>query len=316
MNIVFMGSAEFAVPSLTALARSGQKISLVITQPDKKRNRGMKIESTPVKTAALSLGLDIFQPADINSQESVEFLRGSRADLFVVIAYGQKLSGEILSLPAVMALNVHASLLPRYRGAAPVNWAVINGEKETGVTLMKMNSRMDAGPLLASKTLAIQPKDTAGSLLEVLSGYAAEILINGIASIESGSYELASQDENLVVLAPKLSKKNGLIDWSMRAESISNLIRGCVPWPGAYTYFNGKILKIHAAEVFVRGNTGSRPGTVVQADGDDLVIAAGDNCVRILSLQLEGKREICASEFISGHRITPGEILGSFSSPL
>ena len=207
----------------------------------------MRIEPTPLKSAAVELGLPVYQPVNINMPESVNYLTSLQPALFVVIAYGQKLSQIILDIPRIMPVNIHASLLPAYRGAAPINWAIIRGEKTTGVTLMKVAQRMDTGPVLMQKSLSILDTDTAESLSAKLSVLAGEILVEGIDRLASGSCPLTAQDESKASFAGKLKKTDGLIDWKKPAFEIVNLIRGCMPWPGAFTYYKGKTVKIHKA---------------------------------------------------------------------
>jgi methionyl-tRNA formyltransferase len=312
MNIVFFGSAHFAVPSLEALVKAGYNILSVVTQPDRKKGRHLGLFGTQVKTSAQQLGLKIFQPESINSAVSVRFLQGLEADLFVVIAYGQILSAKILGLPKIFALNVHASLLPKYRGAAPINWVIINGEKTTGITVMKMVQKMDAGPLILQRQLNIQDEDTVITLEEKLSRLAAASLLDSLAAIKNKSYNLISQNEIEASFAPKLKKSDGIINWHDSAEDIHNLIRGCLDWPGAFTYYQGKLLKIYKAKVIPLSSYPIIPsaGTILKVSGDTIVVTAGRDSLIIEELQLEGKRRMTVEEFIAGHKIKVGEVLG------
>jgi methionyl-tRNA formyltransferase len=310
MNIVFMASSAFAEPSLRLALNRGMRILCVVTQPDKRQSRGMHIEATPVKKAALELGLPVYQPADINTAASVAYLKGLAADLFVVIAYGQKLSQEILDIPAIMPVNIHASLLPAYRGAAPINWAIINGETITGVTLMKVTLRMDTGPVIHQKPCEIRASDTATTLAQRLAVDAGEVLLEGIALLQNGSYALSPQDGSKASFAPKLNRANGLIDWKKSAPDIINLIRGCVPWPGAFTSYKGKRVLIHKASIApYAGIAAVSAGQVVHISAEGIVVSAAGGALLIESLQMEGKRVISAAEFTAGYKL---KMLDSF----
>jgi len=309
MNIIFFGSAQFSVSSLKALLEAGQNICCVVTQPDRLKGRGLHLEGTPVKACAIESGLQIYQPLRINTQKAVKFLKELNPDLFIVIAYGQILSEEILSIPSILAINSHASILPKYRGAAPINRVLICGEKTTGVTLMKMTEKMDAGPIIAKKEIEVSDEDTAITLEEKLSVLSAQMLIESLDSIEKKTYALSPQDETKASLAPKLKKEDGLIDWGKGAKEIYNLVRGCIVWPGAFTYYKGKLLKIFKAKVIgVLGNQGIRePGEIVAVSKEGIVVAAGRDDLVVEELQIEGKKRMGVEEFISGHKISSGE---------
>lgn len=267
MKIIFFGSAHFAVPALEALIKSGHDLVCVVTQPDKKRGRHLHIAGTDVKSLAVAAKLKIFQPENIKGKESVDFLKGLDADLFVIVAYGQIFSQEVLDIPKIMPVNIHASLLPRYRGAAPINWAIINAEKKTGVSIMYVSLKMDSGPVILQKEIKIEENDTAISLEEKLRNLGAELLTDALKIIDNRSYRLLEQDENKVILAPKLKKENGLIDWDAPAVDIHNQVRGVLPWPGAFTGYRGKILKIFKTDLLpVFPNHKPEPGEVVRAD--------------------------------------------------
>ncbi|MDI6758635.1 MAG: methionyl-tRNA formyltransferase [Candidatus Omnitrophota bacterium] len=304
MNIVFFGSSHFAVPSLEAASNAGYNISCVVTQPDRKMGRHLYLESTAIKKLSNELGIEIFQSQDINSEESLNFLRGLNADLFVVISYGQILSKEILGLPKKIALNSHASLLPKYRGAAPINWAIIRGEKITGITIIKMTERLDAGPIISKKEIEIFNNDTSLILKEKLSHLAAEMLLETIRDIEKNDYQLTLQDESRVTLAPKLKKEDGLINWNSCSKEIYNLVRGSLIWPGAFTYYKGKMLKIYEAGVC---ESSGLPGQIIQVSKEGIIAAAARGGLIIKELQIEGKRRMSAGEFIAGHKINIGE---------
>jgi len=312
MNIVFFGSSNFAVPGLKALISSGHNISCVVTQPDREKGRGLSLSSTAVKITAKEAKLQIYQPISINAPEAAAFLQDIHADIFVVVAYGQILSQKILSLPKKMAINIHASLLPDYRGAAPINWAIINGNKNTGVSVMKMAKEMDAGPTMMGKEVPINDNDTAITLEERLSSVAAQLLTDALKKIEDDDYVLIIQDEKRVTFAPKLQKKDGLIHWDKAASSICNLVKGCLPWPGAFTRYHGKLLKIHGAEVvpLARYCVVPLPGEIIEVVKNGIIVVTGKDGLLIKELQIEGKRVMKAEEFIAGHKISIGDKLG------
>ncbi len=249
MNIVFFSSSQFAVPALKALLFTSHRVCCIVTQPDRQKGRGLSMGETAIKAAAREAGLNIYQPNNINAPEAIKFLKIYTPDLFVVAAYGQILAPEVLALPKIFSLNVHASLLPKYRGAAPINWAIINGDKTTGITIMKVVKKMDAGPVILQEAVGISDDDTAVTLENKLSVIAAGLLINSIEVIENNNYNFTPQDEGRVTLAPKIKKEDGLIKWDKPAQDIYNLIRGCLSWPGAFTYSKGKLLKILKARV-------------------------------------------------------------------
>lgn len=312
MKIIFFGSDNFAVPSLKAVFNAGCSILNVITQPDKKSGRGMHLHKTPVKIAAEQLNLNISQPKDINQQESVEFIKSLNADLFIVIAYGQILSEELLTVPRLFSINLHASLLPRYRGAAPVNWAIINGDKETGVSIIKLVKKMDAGPVLLQQKFPVKDDDTSISLEDKLSDLGAKLLLGLLKVSDKKDLKENLQNESDVTFAPKLSKNLGLINWSQDAGKIHDLVRGILPWPGAYTFFSGKMLKVFKTEVLkenISNSYSAAPGTILETSNAGLIVKAGRDNIVIRELQLEGKRRMSVKEFIAGHKINSGEIL-------
>ncbi len=303
MKIIFFGSAHFAVPALESLIKEKHKILCVVTQPDKKKGRHLHLGVTDIKALAVEAGLRVFQPANINTPKSVEFLKSLNADLFVIVAYGQLLSQEILDIPKVFPLNIHASLLPKYRGAAPINWAIIKGEKVTGVTIMQVTKKMDSGPVILQKEINILDSDDAVSLELKLRDLGAGLLLKAVPLIKSKDYKLTSQDESRVTLAGKLKKGDGLIDWSKPAQEIINLIRGTVPWPSAFTHYKGKFLKIFKARAVDSPRAGSSAGEVLSAAKEGITVATGQGALLIQELQIEGKRRMNAEEFIAGHKI-------------
>ena len=313
MRIVFFGSSKFAVPFLKKLIEFGHEIVCVVTQPDKKSGRGMHLSVTPVKDSAKQSGLMIYQPVDIKTHEAGEYLKKACADLFVVIAYGQILPKIILDIPKFFSINVHASLLPKYRGAAPLNWAIIKGEKVTGVTVIKMDSFMDAGSVISQEKVLLNEDDTAESLGEKLSNVGSELLVNTIKLIEEGKFKLTPQSTSEATLAPKMKKENGMIDWARSAEEIFDLVRGCAGWPGTFTYFGGKLLKIYKARVGSRVSEPTNlrvPGEIMEVSKDGIVVAAGMGSLIIQELQLEGKKRISAEEFEIGNKIMIEMVLG------
>ena len=310
MDIVFFGSDNFAVLPLEAIIRSEHKVLSVVTQPDKQKGRGLVAAPTAVKVAAKCAGIEVYQPADINSAEAVDFLKKINADLFVIAAYGQILSQDVLSLPRLFCLNIHASLLPEYRGASCVNRAIIDGERASGVTIIKMTPQLDAGPVIAQIKVEIEPGDTSISLEEKLSGLAVTLLLETLKAIKNKDYSLASQDEAKVTFAPKLKKCDGLINWEMPAERIHNLIRGCLGWPGAFTYYRGKSVKVFQARAERKCAHQAKPGEVLEAGSQGIVVATGSGALVIEELQLEAKKRMSAADFLAGNKIVAGEILG------
>ena len=314
MKIIFFGSSHFALPALRALIKSGHELLCVVTQPDKKKGRHLHLAATDVKSIATDARLKIFQPDDIKARESLNFLKKLGADLFVIIAYGQIFSQDVLDIPAIMPINIHASLLPRYRGAAPINWAIINGDKKSGLTVMYVTRRMDSGPVMLQKEIKIEPQDTSVTLEEKLSQAAPGILMDALKIIEARNYRLLEQDEGEVVLAPKLTKQDGLIDWNTPAVDIHNQIRGALPWPGAFTGYRGKLLKIFQADpLAVFPSHKPLAGEVVRADKHGIIVAAGRGFLEIKELQLEAARRMPAGSFVMGHKLIAGEILGKKS---
>lgn len=303
MKIIFFGSAHFAVPALESLIKEKHKILCVVTQPDKKKGRHLYLGVTDVKSLALEAGLRVFQPENINTPKSVEFLKSLNADLFVIVAYGQLLSQEVLDIPKVFPLNIHASLLPKYRGAAPINWAIIKGEKITGVTIMQVTRKMDSGAIIMQKELSVNEEDDAISLESKLRDIGAGLLLKAIPAIKNKDYKLISQDEKKVVYAPKLKKVDGLIDWNKPAVEIVNLIRGVVPWPSAFTHYRGKFLKIFKAKAVGSPQAGSSVGEVLSATKEGIAVVTGQGVLLIQELQIEGKRRMKVEEFIAGHKI-------------
>ncbi|MDD5729641.1 MAG: methionyl-tRNA formyltransferase [Candidatus Omnitrophica bacterium] len=313
MNIVFFGSAHFGLPSLKALLKSGHKVSCVVTQPDRKKGRGMHLAQTPIKTTAEGLKIRAYQPPDINTQDAVRLLKSLNADLFVVIAYGQILSQEVLDIPGIMAVNVHASLLPKYRGAAPINWSIINGDKTCGITVIKLARKMDAGPIILQEDFPVENEANAITLELRLSELAPKLLLETLESIRNRNYTLTAQKNSAISYAPKLRKEDGVIDWKKPAEKINNLVKGCISWPGAYTYYGKKMLKIFKAKAaaFSLGPKEARPGEIMNVSKEGITVSCEKSNLIIKELQIEGRRVMTAAEFTAGHRISAGEKFGS-----
>jgi len=301
MKIIFFGSSDFAVPVLEAL-KDKEEIILVVTQPDRKKGRSQKLTPTRVKAKSLELGIEAFQPEDVNSKETLAYLRKIKPDLFIVVSFGQILSKALLEISGLYSLNVHASLLPKYRGAAPINWAIANGEKETGITIIKMNEKMDEGDILLKEVVSIEKDEDAVTLSEKLSKKGAKVLLNSIDLIKGKKANFVKQDNTKATYAPKLKKEDGLIDWSQKATLIYNRIRAFVPWPVCFTYWDKKLLRIWKASPEERA-VDSKPGTILEADKRGILVAAGKGSLRIEELQLEGKRRMAAEEFTLGHKI-------------
>lgn len=304
---VFMGTPAFAVPSLSGLART-ETVTLVVTNPDRPAGRGQALVAPPVKEEAVRLGLPVFQPEKARHPDAVARLAAESPDLIVVVAYGQILPKTILDIPRLGCINVHASLLPRYRGAAPINWAIARGETETGVTIMRMDTGMDTGPMLHVRRMPIDPDDTAGTLAGKLSGLGAQALLEALASLHAGTLAETPQDDALATYAPMLKKEHGLIDWAKGAGEVRNLVRGMTPWPSAYTPRAGKLLKVLAAAVVAGAG---RPGEVVAVSREGIDVACGEGAVRILTVQPEGGKAMPAWAFAQGHRLARGEVLSA-----
>ncbi|MDD4895014.1 MAG: methionyl-tRNA formyltransferase [Candidatus Omnitrophica bacterium] len=311
MNIVFFGSSKFAVPSLKALLASKHKVLCVLTQPDKQKGRGLHFTGTAIKAVATESDIKVYQPRNVNDEEPVKLLKSLKPDLFVVIAYGQILSSNVLDIPRLLPINVHASLLPELRGAAPINWAIIRGDKLTGITVIKMTEKMDAGPVILRQEIKISDDDTAVTLEGALSDMAARLLMDSIGSIEDNSYNLMPQDESGVSFAPKLKKQDGQIDWNNPASGIYNLIRGCINWPGAYTHYKDKLLKIYKAGISSDACFAgpSLPGKILGISKKGITVATREGNLIIEELQIEGKRNMKAEEFIAGHKVLIGDML-------
>ena len=309
MRAVFFGTPQFAVPCLEALVEIAT-VAAVVCQPDKPAGRGLELTPPPVKQRALELGLTVVQPTKLRTGEFAALLREQNVDVALVVAYGRILPRDVLDAPRLGCVNVHASLLPRLRGAAPITWAIVRGEPETGVTLMKMDDGMDTGPMLERFVTTIGEDETAGELSDRLSTLGALAVRKGLPIYVSGGYSPIAQDHDSATLAPILNKKDGQIDFGKAARRVHDHVRGMTPWPGAFTTSRGKVLKVHATHVTEIPSGKSEPGTVVLADKTRVVVACGERGVELVRVQLEGKKAIRGSEWFAGRGVAEGEILG------
>ncbi|MBQ9866504.1 MAG: methionyl-tRNA formyltransferase [Lachnospiraceae bacterium] len=310
MKIVYMGTPDFSVGPLKALIEAGHEISLVVCQPDRPKGRSKEPSPCPVKECALEYGLKIFQPERIKRAEAVEELKKYPADVFVVAAFGQILSKEILDMPRFGCLNIHASLLPQYRGAAPIQYAVINGDEKSGVTIMQMDEGIDTGDILLQREVAIDADETGGSLFDKLSVLGSELITEALSALETGSLSPVKQDGSKATHVGMLTKEDGRINWFRSAQEIERLIRGTDPWPGAYTSLHSKVLKIWKAEVVDAEEDKGAQGMVVGVDKDSFLVACGRGVLKIKELQIEGRKRMSCADFLRGVRIETGEHLG------
>lgn len=306
MRIVFMGTPEFAVPSLQALCENGYQVVGVFTQPDRPKGRGNKMAASPVKEYAASQGIPVYQPLRIR-RDGVEDLKALAPDLCVTAAFGQILSQEILDIPPMGNINVHASLLPRHRGSAPINWAILQGDKQAGVTTMMMDKGIDTGDMLLKSATDILPGETAGELTQRMSRMGAELLLETLKELQAGTLARIPQDENAMTYDPMLDKAMGVVDWSMPAQDIVNRIHGLNPWPGCSTAWQGGRLKLLRAQL---AQSAGQPGEIIAADAKTgLTIACGAGAVNILQLQAPGGKPMNAKDYLRGHPMAVGTVL-------
>ena len=296
MSIVFFGTPWFSVPALAELLKAKEDVRLVITQSDKVGGRGHKIISPPIKTFALEKGLTVLQPDNIRSEDFIKIVRETQPEFIVVVAYGKILPVELLNMPLKGCINVHASLLPKYRGAAPIQWAIINGETVTGVTTMMMDEGLDTGDILMQKKVPIKEEDNTLSLSERLANEGANLLIETISGIRKGTI-IPTPQEGEPTYAPIIKKEDGKINWRLSAREIHNRVRGLYPWPSAFTYLKGKLLKILKTEVF---EGFGEPGTIVRKGNRELIVGTGKGLLGLLELQIEGKKSVTVREFLNG----------------
>ncbi len=307
MKVVFLGTPDFAVAPLKKIIDGRHEVVAVVTQPDRPKGRSAKLVFSPVKEVALNYGIHVIQFEKI-SAEGVETLRALDADIFVTCAFGQILSQEIIDIPKYGIINIHASLLPKYRGAAPIQWCIINGEKVTGVTIMKTEIGVDTGDMIMQRQLAIGENETAGELFERLSALGADMINDALDSIEDGSAVYTLQDHSAATRVKMLKKQDGAIVWSKSAKEVFNLVRGMNPWPCAYTYFCRKIIKIWAVEICHNVRSNGLPGEVLICDAKNgIIVACGEGAVKISELQLEGAKRMSAKDFLLGRSFAVGE---------
>ena len=322
MRIVFMGTPDFSVPALRALVEAGHQVTAVVTQPDKPKGRGKDVQMTPVKIQALEYGIPVYQPVKVKTPEFVEVLKKEAPDAIVVIAFGQILSKEILDLPKYGCVNIHASLLPKYRGAAPIQWAIINGESVTGVTTMQMDEGLDTGDMIQKTEVEITPDETGESLHDKLAAAGAALCVETLKAVETHTATFEKQGESPTAYARMLDKKLGNIDWSRSAVEIERLVRGLNSWPSAYTHWDGKVMKIWKAKAEpgagvqaggtetekFQGESQTVAGTVVAVEKDSFTVQTGEGRLKVLQLQIPGKKRMDADAFLRGYSLKPGTV--------
>ncbi len=306
MRIVFMGTPEFAVPSLEALLASDDQVVGVVTQPDRPKGRGQVLTPSPIKIIAQREHIPLLQPLKIKAPEFLEALAAWKPDLIAVTAFGRILPGSVLALPSMGCVNVHGSLLPKYRGAAPVQWAVINGERETGITTMLMDEGMDTGAMLLQESLVIDPDDTAGTLAPRLAAIGGRLLIETIRRLKAGTITPFPQDHSRATMAPILKKEDGLIDWTMSASQLSNRVRGLSPWPGAYTFLNGERWMIWKASHRAMDQQGV-PGTIVGVTKQVIQVATGEGVLEVTEVQPANSKRLTVAQFLAGYHVAAGQ---------
>ena len=309
MRLIFLGTPAFAVPTLEATVKAGHEVAAVLTQPDRPRGRGQNPAASPVKQAALGLGLTVYQPERVRRPEAVEYLRGMGCDAMVVVGYGQMIPQVVIDLAPLGIINVHASLLPKYRGAGPIQWAIVRGEERTGVTTMRIDAGLDTGDMLLKAETGIGPEENAVELGRRLAVMGADLLVETLEGLREGRIVPEKQDDAQATLAPLLRKEDGAIDWTEPAQAIHNRVRGLQPWPGAQTSFRGAPLHLWKTRWsgLVQGGEKS-PGQMVSLK--PVVVACGEGVLELLEVQLEGRKRISAADFANGQRLTDNDILG------
>ena len=309
MKIIYMGTPDFAVEALEALASSRHEVTAVFTQPDKPKGRGKAMQFTPVKEVALRENIPVYQPKKVRDPEVIQKIRELAPDVLVVVAFGQIIPQEILDIAPYGCINVHGSLLPKYRGAAPIQWAVIDGEKESGVTTMQMDAGLDTGDMLLKTVVPLDEKETGGSLFDKLSKAGADLLLETLDALENGTVTPQKQGESPTAYAKMLTKDMGAIDWNRPAKELERLIRGLNPWPSAYTFLNGKTLKVWKCAV-ERAECGKEaPGTIIGVDKSGIHVACGRDALILKEVQLEGKKRMETDAFLRGYQVTAGTML-------
>lgn len=311
MRIVFMGSPDFAVPSLDALVEARFDLRLVVTQPDRGAGRGRKLLPTAVKAAARAHGLPVLDFGPGDRRRVTEAVLAEQPDAVVVVAFGHILKEPLLSAPRFGCINVHASLLPRWRGVSPVQYAVMHGDSWTGVTIMRMDEGVDTGPVLAERSCAIGPEDTAGELLDRLAGQGADLLIHTLRRLANGQVEPQPQNDEGAVYAPKLTRSLSAVRWDRHCVTVHNQIRALAPWPGTTTYLGEQLLKVTEARPCTMRATGREPGTVLASGDEGVVVACGEGAVLLTGLQVPGKKPLAVDAFLRGFAIVPGDVLRS-----
>lgn len=311
MRILFMGTPNFAVPSLLALLEAGYEIACVVTQPDRPKGRGKKMTPPPVKVAALEKGLPVYQPEKVRTEESLSYLASFQFDLLVTAAYGQILPVRLLEMPKFGSVNVHASLLPKYRGGAPIHRCIMNGDKDSGVTIMRMVKELDAGDMLAQVRMPIDPRDTVGTLHDKLAAAGSRLLLETVPRILDGTAVETPQDASQVTYAPNLTREDERIQWNKTARQIYNQVRGLHPWPVAFTTLQGKIVKIWWADIADERNVSDKlPGTILRVTDSAIEVQTGAGTIAIHELQPEGKRRMTADELLRGQSLEAGSQFG------
>ncbi len=304
-RIIFMGTPVFSVPTLEALLNSQDEVVAVVTQPDRQKGRGKKMSPPPVKIVAENAGIPVLQPTKIKTKEFRNTLADFKPDLIVVVAYGRILPSSLLNLAPLGCINVHGSLLPKHRGAAPIQWAVIEGDKKVGVTIMQMDEGMDTGDILLPAHINIEDDETAGSLFDKLANLGATALIETLNKLRQGNLKPISQKHEEATKAPPLKKQDGLIDWSLPARKLHCMIRGLDPWPCAYSFLQGKRFRLFSPEV-VHRESNQEPGTILLADNQGILVATGENSLLLRNIQPEGKKRMEVSSFLCGYQLEPG----------
>lgn len=308
MRVIFMGTPDFSVGILEEIIKAGHEVVLAVTQPDKPKGRGNTVQFPPVKETALTHGIEVYQPTKIRDAECVEYLRKYHADIMIVAAFGQILSKEILDMPRYGCVNVHASLLPKYRGAAPIQWAVINGEKVSGVTTMRMDIGIDTGDMIEKVEVPLDKEETGGSLFDRLAEEGAKLCVHTMSEIEAGRATYTKQDESEATHTSMIKKQFGKIDWTKSAVEIERLVRGLNPWPSAYTSLNGKTLKIWRTSV-EEADSGAKAGTIVSLKKDEIAVQTGKGILLLQEVQLEGKKRMPVDAFLRGYQLEEGALL-------
>ena len=307
-KIIFMGTPEFAVPPLKAIHNTRKNLALVVTRPDRPKGRGRNVIPPPVKEVAINLGYEVDQPKSVGTAEFENRIAKYKPDIIVVVAFGHIIPKNILEIPKIATINIHASILPKYRGPAPIQWAIINGELETGVTTMLIDEGLDTGDILLSKKIKIYPHDTSATLHDRLADLSADLLIQTIESFETGDITPIPQDHTRATYAPLLKKNDGHINWEMPAQNIEAFIRGMTPWPGAFTFHGKRRLKIFKA-IPIIVDAVEPPGTVIKRFPDELCIATGRGALSVIEIQGESGKRLLIKEFLQGYKIAPGTIL-------